>query len=186
MSTSGLSLRRFSGDSDAVNLSCAFQRSWILLSNICHGLLAGLALAHILFVVTITPKDLLSSAIKSFASSIEIYTNTFYCLSILCLVSIFDRYVSRRAHYSLSITLNNYFDGSHFSMDICRWNASETISFRWIIVVMIYMATIVLCLSSDSFDERTHLIPNSHHNGSTIEVNGMVRYFIDPYPKLKF
>lgn len=62
-------------------------------------------------------------------------------------------------------------------MDICRWNvlnASETISFRWIIVVMIYMATIVLCLSSDSFDERTHLESSSEHNSSPININEMV------------
>lgn len=88
-----LSVCRRPIDSDAVNMSCAFQRSWILLSNICHGLLAGLALAHILFVVTITPKDLLSGSFKPFTSTTEIYTNTFYCLAVLCLVSIFDRYV---------------------------------------------------------------------------------------------
>lgn len=87
------SMHRLTGDSDAVNLSCAFQRSWILLTNICHGVLAGLALAHILFVVTVAPKDLIINSVKSFTSSTEIYTNTFYCLSILCLVSIFDRYV---------------------------------------------------------------------------------------------
>lgn len=64
-------------------------------------------------------------------------------------------------------------------MDICRWNvlnANETISFRWIIVVMIYMATIILCLSSDSLDERTSLVINTQSNSSSIGVNEMVRY----------
>lgn len=39
---------------------------------------------------------------------------------------------------------------------------------------MIYMATIVLCLSADSFDERTHLVVNSQANTSAIGVNEMV------------
>lgn len=78
-------------DNDAANLSCIVQRIWILLSNICHGLLAGLALAHILFVVTTTETDLINSTLKPYLLSVEIYTNSFYCLAILCLVSIFDR-----------------------------------------------------------------------------------------------
>lgn len=82
---------RLSHRNDAANMSCVVQRVWILLANICHGLLAGLALAHILFIVTTTPKDLLNSSMKQYLSSAEIYTNTFYCLAILCLVSILDR-----------------------------------------------------------------------------------------------
>ncbi|XP_055321008.1 uncharacterized protein LOC129577630 [Sitodiplosis mosellana] len=131
---------------NAASLSCFVQRVWILLANMCHGLLAGLALAHILFIGTTTPKDLLSGSLKSYISSTEIYTNTFYCLAILCLVSILDR------------------------MDICRCtvlNANESISFRWIIVVMIYMATIILCLSSESFDERFYILSNNVNNTST-------------------
>lgn len=49
-------------------------------------------------------------------------------------------------------------------MDISRWtvlNVNESISFRWIIVVMIYAATIILCLSSESFDERFYLEANN-------------------------
>lgn len=86
-----LSIGRSGGANDAAGLSCLVQRVWILLSNICHGLLAGLALAHLLFIGTTTPKDLLSGSLKSYLSSTEIYTNTFYCLAILCLVSILDR-----------------------------------------------------------------------------------------------
>lgn len=82
---------RSSIGNDAASLSCFVQRIWILLSNICHGLLAGLALAHILFIGTTTAKDLLNGSLKSYISLTEIYTNTFYCLAILCLVSIMDR-----------------------------------------------------------------------------------------------
>lgn len=44
-------------------------------------------------------------------------------------------------------------------MDICRWNVfttTDSIPFRWIIIVMIYMASIILSLSAESFDDRIH------------------------------
>lgn len=45
-------------------------------------------------------------------------------------------------------------------MDICRWNvfnSSESIPFQWIIIVMIYMATIILSLSAESFDGHLYV-----------------------------
>lgn len=45
-------------------------------------------------------------------------------------------------------------------MDICRWNFStstESISFQWIIIVMLYLATIILSLSTEAVDERLYL-----------------------------
>lgn len=66
-------------------------------------------------------------------------------------------------------------------MDICRCimlNSNESISFRWIIVVMIYMATIMLCLSSESFDERCYVYSNNvKMNNSSISPMEMVRIF---------
>lgn len=67
-------------------------------------------------------------------------------------------------------------------MDICRWtvlNANESISFRWIIVVMIYMATIILCLSSETFDERFYVVANNDNvntNDSSTSTKEMVSY----------
>lgn len=49
-------------------------------------------------------------------------------------------------------------------MDICRWsfsNASELISFRWLIITMIYVATIILAICSDSIDEKLYLFNNN-------------------------
>ncbi|KAH8270394.1 hypothetical protein KR018_009520 [Drosophila ironensis] len=187
------------GITSNIQLACVVQRIWLLLSNICHGLLAGLALAHLLFVLSSHPMDwakvingmsLAGETISSTASSphasappavdaapgdrdtgsgaappagslgpapgagssdalalisdyagfAEIYLNTFYCLAIICLVSVFDR------------------------MDICRWsfsNASELISFRWLIITMIYVATIILTICSDSIDEKLYLFNNN-------------------------
>lgn len=36
-------------------------------------------------------------------------------------------------------------------------NAAESISFKWIIIVMIYLATIILSLSAESLDERLYV-----------------------------
>lgn len=64
-------------------------------------------------------------------------------------------------------------------MDICRWtvlNANETISFRWIIIVMIYLATIILCLSSEPFDERLYVTTDKRlRNDSATSMMEMVR-----------
>ncbi|TDG51317.1 hypothetical protein AWZ03_002404 [Drosophila navojoa] len=196
------------GISSNIQLACVIQRIWLLISNICHGLLAGLALAHLLFVMSSHPTDwakvihsmglagettaataaaeaaaaatttttptaqmsklgieLTNSAkatdsgagsaagattstansealalIGDYAGFADIYLNTFYCLAIICLVSVFDR------------------------MDICRWsfsNASELISFRWLIITMLYFATIILTICSDSIDEKLYLINNN-------------------------
>ncbi|XP_017081191.1 uncharacterized protein LOC108114635 [Drosophila eugracilis] len=180
------------GITSNIQLACVVQRIWLLISNICHGLLAGLALAHLLFVLSSPPMDWAkvingmslagetmsstaqpptastsastpsgidintsdrgtessgsssSSAslalISDYAGFAEIYLNTFYCLAIICLVSVFDR------------------------MDICRWsfsNASELISFRWLIITMIYVATIILTICSDSIDEKLYLFNNN-------------------------
>ncbi|XP_067613060.1 uncharacterized protein [Eurosta solidaginis] len=161
-----------------IELACVIQRIWILISNICHGLLAGLALAHLLFVLSSHPLDwsrVLSFAgetvskandanmataitmasdgsnsdgadklsltgsqhtfrfLEDYATFADIYLNTFYCLAIICMVSVFDR------------------------MDICRWdfsNATKFVSFRWLIIAMIYIATILLTICSDSIDAR--------------------------------
>ncbi|BFF96619.1 uncharacterized protein DMAD_05214 [Drosophila madeirensis] len=192
------------GITSSIQLACVVQRIWLLMSNICHGLLAGLALAHLLFVLNSHPMDwakvingislagetMPSSStsstppamdlsttrasptnlglnaggtdpsgsassgsgtsvasnsdalalISDYAGFAEIYLNTFYCLAIICLVSVFDR------------------------MDICRWsfsNASELISFRWLIITMIYVATIILTICSDSIDEKLYLFNNN-------------------------
>lgn len=66
-------------------------------------------------------------------------------------------------------------------MDICRWNvlsANESISFRWIIIVMIYMATIILCLTSESFDERFHVLTNhiNSNQSATMAIRQMVGF----------
>lgn len=61
-------------------------------------------------------------------------------------------------------------------MDICRINlsnASESIKFKWIIIIMIYLATIILNLSNELLDERLYLL---NYNNTKWEVE-MVNYY---------
>lgn len=75
-----------------INLSCSLQRCWILVSNLAHGLLGGLALAHLLLVLTTNPLDWLTEAtLQNGAQLAHAYASCYYCLSVVCLVSIFDR-----------------------------------------------------------------------------------------------
>lgn len=65
------------------------------------------------------------------------------------------------------------------SMDICRWsfsNASELISFRWLIITMIYVATIILTICSDSIDEKLYLFNNNAN--ITLTQQEMVCFFL--------
>ncbi|XP_055596247.1 homeobox protein cut [Uranotaenia lowii] len=124
--------------STAVHLSCAVQRLWLHLANVCHGLLGGLALAHLLLICTTKPYDWVEASIRHYSAYAEVYANTFYCLAIVCMVSIFDR-----------------IDISHFSMLMSH--ESGNISFRSVIIIMIYTATVTLSLSAGSMDERLYL-----------------------------
>lgn len=67
----------------------------MLISNICHGFLGGLALAHLLFILTTKPYDwnVDDDSIKHYSSFANLYSNVFYCLAIICVVSILDRFV---------------------------------------------------------------------------------------------
>ncbi|XP_052860383.1 uncharacterized protein LOC128267557 [Anopheles cruzii] len=118
--------------STSVHLSCAVQRTWHLLSTICHGLLGGLAFAHLLLISTTRPYDWVDASLRHYSDFAEVYANTFYCLAIICMVSIFDR------------------------MDIAQGGDSN-ISFRSIFIIMIYMMTIIMSLSAGTMDERLYL-----------------------------
>ncbi|XP_040169042.1 uncharacterized protein LOC120903587 [Anopheles arabiensis] len=118
--------------STSVHLSCAVQRVWHLLSTVCHGLLGGLAFAHLLLICTTKPYDWVDASIHHYSAFAEVYANTFYCLAIVCMVSIFDR------------------------MDIA-YGGDTNISFRSIFIIMIYVMTIILSLSAGTMDERLYV-----------------------------
>lgn len=62
--------------------------------------------------------------------------------------------------YSIRKYRQLFLFSSNYRMDICHWNLTtsvDTISFRWIIIVMLYLSTIILSLSAESMDERLYL-----------------------------
>lgn len=73
------------------SLSCDTQHTWTLFSNVCHGLLGGLALAHLLFILTTRPYEWVDLSVANYFAFAETYHNTFFCLAVVCMVSIFDR-----------------------------------------------------------------------------------------------
>lgn len=65
-------------------------------------------------------------------------------------------------------------------MDICRWNvftSMESISFQWIIIVMLYLTTIVLSLSAESMDGGMYM----NKQNATAWEHGVVRINIVYY-----
>uniref|UniRef100_A0A182NZY5 Uncharacterized protein n=1 Tax=Anopheles epiroticus TaxID=199890 RepID=A0A182NZY5_9DIPT len=114
----------------SVHLSCAVQRVWHLLSTVCHGLLGGLAFAHLLLICTTRPYDWVEASIRHYSAFAEVYANTFYCLAVVCMVSIFDRIV---------------------------YGGDTNVSFRSIFIIMIYVMTIILNLSAGAIDERLYV-----------------------------
>ncbi|XP_059608888.1 transmembrane protein 237 [Phlebotomus argentipes] len=129
-------------------LACALQHLWHLVSNICHGLLGGLAMGHLIFVFSTAPHDWSKASLSQYETFAEVFFSIFYFLAILCVVSVFDR--MDLAQISLS-------------------NASKTISFRWMVVILpIYLVTVILSLSADSLNDRFYFI---NYNLTTIQVN---------------
>lgn len=77
----------------ALDVAIAVQRTWIPLTDFCHGLLAGIALMQVILVDRLfgsSPEETL--LFISFYSNFSlIFTTTFFLLASVCLVSIFDR-----------------------------------------------------------------------------------------------
>ncbi|CAG9865344.1 unnamed protein product [Phyllotreta striolata] len=73
-----------------LDISLVFQRWWIRISTLCHGLLGGLALGHWLYLIcNFHQQD--ASFLIHYAYYSDIYIGTFFALCVLCIVSIFDR-----------------------------------------------------------------------------------------------
>lgn len=74
------------------------QHNWMHMSNVCHGLLGGLALAHLLLVLTTNPFDWFGVAAVAEGARRDAcgalshaYASSFFALAVLCLVSVLDR-----------------------------------------------------------------------------------------------
>lgn len=82
--------KRFS-DYYPIQIALAYQRRWTSFSTFCHGLLGGLAFAHYAFMNrNYWPTH--GEYVKYIANYNCFYTCTFYFLTVICLVSVFDKY----------------------------------------------------------------------------------------------
>nr|CAI5852355.1 unnamed protein product [Callosobruchus analis] len=73
-----------------VEIALTFQNYWMRLSTLCHGLLGGLALGHWLYLVcNVHQQDY--EFLLHYAYYSDTYVGLFFALSVLCLVSMYDR-----------------------------------------------------------------------------------------------
>lgn len=71
-----------------LDLAVIVQKVWLPFTVLCHGLLAGLALTHII----VTQSTLMDEEfINQYKKYSEAYSSLFFFLCAVCTVSVFDR-----------------------------------------------------------------------------------------------
>lgn len=85
---------------NVIEVSCQIQKFWIQFADLCHGFLGGLALAHLIITMTTNPYDWLTGTPHKFTLLGDTYVNTMYILTVVCLVSIVDRF-DTHAEYNI-------------------------------------------------------------------------------------
>lgn len=69
------------------------ERAWISISYICHGLLGGASVTHLMLILTTNPGEWPLELLKKYATFAEGFGNTFYFMAVICMVSVLDRWV---------------------------------------------------------------------------------------------
>lgn len=75
-----------------LDIAIFLQRIWMPFSTFCHGLLAGVALMNLMMLYVFKPIDH-EDFIMACIELSEYYKTLFFILCIICIVSVFDRYV---------------------------------------------------------------------------------------------
>lgn len=71
-----------------IELAMYLQKIWLPFTVLCHGLLAGLSLAHCI----VTHSSVMSDEfVKQYQMYAEPYSTAFSFLCIICVISVFDR-----------------------------------------------------------------------------------------------
>lgn len=78
-------------DQPRISLAKSVQSVWMTLSTLCHGLLGGVSVTYIMYFWTTDPQDWPLDLLKKYAKFGQVFSNTFYFLATLCLVSVLDR-----------------------------------------------------------------------------------------------
>ena len=90
-----------------LELAVSFQKYWMRLTTLCHGLLGGLAFGHWLYIISnIYVQD--GEFISHYSHFSDTYVSFFYFLCVICLISVFEKYGD---HFQLPIDSNVLFLG---------------------------------------------------------------------------
>ena len=121
------------------------QQVWTFFTNICHGLLGGLALTHLILIFTTKPQHW--DTVEHLYQFSHVYQNLFFILALICMISIMDRWVETLR--LLSRFLLNWI----FRLDISRLK-SESLSFIWAIILITHLGSFILTLTEETTDDR--------------------------------
>lgn len=73
-----------------VEIAIVFQKWWMRVSSLCHGLLSGISLGHWLYLVSnVEAQD--QAFLNHYAYYSDIYVALFFALCVFCIISVFDR-----------------------------------------------------------------------------------------------
>ncbi|CAH0560271.1 unnamed protein product [Brassicogethes aeneus] len=114
-----------------LEIAIAFQSWWIRLSNICHGLLGGLALSHWLYLIcNLNAED--NVFLMHYALYSDIFAALFYGLCVVCIISVLDR------------------------IDIEEMDSSNIglLKNKNAVVFIIYVVCLILHLSASTLDDK--------------------------------
>ncbi|KAG5870651.1 hypothetical protein JTB14_010569 [Gonioctena quinquepunctata] len=144
---------KFAGNRSSVyplEIAIIFQRWWMRLSTLCHGLLGGLALGHWLYLMcNIHQQD--RNFLLHYAHYSDIYVGLFFALCLLCIVSVFDR-----------------IDIAHLEKNFTKelWKQKRS-SF----VVVIYASCLIVHLSTANYDDKLALMSYRRKINDTLLTN---------------
>lgn len=161
---------RIHGVFEPLNFALTVQSFWKCISMLCHGLLAGLAMGHMLYVSMVQQdvKDREASIYDYSAGFTTAYTWIFYLLCAICIVSIFEKY-----------------DLGHLDTQHCLDLVYQK---KGSILMVVYVAAIVAHLMNVRMDEYIGRGRDRHppgdHNTTIVSPNDTLALSSSPFNNL--
>ncbi|KAK3926232.1 Transmembrane protein 237 [Frankliniella fusca] len=137
----------------ALDVAIAVQKLWLPLADFCHGLLAGLAMMQAIVVDRLlgsSPEEAINFVLFYCHFSL-IFTTTFFLLTSLCLVSIFDRLDLARGDWPYLVDL-----------------LSVRPQIPWLLIP-IYAGGLILALAAAKGDDFLHLSQYNISNDTVLK-----------------
>ncbi|KAJ3658155.1 hypothetical protein Zmor_009913 [Zophobas morio] len=130
-----------------LELAVSFQKYWMRLTTLCHGLLGGLAFGHWLYIISnIYVQD--GEFISHYSHFSDTYVSFFYFLCVICLISVFEK---------IDIA---HFERSQFR-SLFHFRKSS-------IVIVVYFTCLVVHLSAARIDYKLGLVSYNNETISNI------------------